>query len=488
MISAWRPEFLQCPDMAETFDAVVIGSGPNGMAAAITLARAGKSVLLREGNATLGGSCRSAELTLPGFVHDICSTVQALAVASPFMRSLPLREHGLELVQPPAPYAQPMDDGTAAIAERSIHDTCATLGVDAHAYRKLMSPLVRDWEKMLPALLAPPGPFTRHPIAMMRFGLKAFRSARSIAESWFKGEHAKALFAGAAAHAILPLEWAGTAAYGLVLGTSAHAGGWPVAKGGTQKLTDALVSYFRSLGGRIESGTPVESIDELPSARAILCDMTPRQLIRIAGEKMPGGYRRRLERFVYGPGAHKVDWALSGPIPWKNPSVARAGTVHLGGTFDELANAERAPWEGRHAPRPYVLLVQASLFDPTRAPAGKHTAWAYCHVPNGSTVDATESIEAQVERFAPGFRDLILARSVMSTGDLERHNPNLIGGDITGGAQFLKQVLARPVAQLNPYRTAVKGLYLCSASTPPGAGVHGMCGYHAARTALRDNF
>lgn len=458
------------------------------MAAAISLARAGKSVLVREKNRALGGSCRSAELTLPGFVHDVCSTVQALAVASPFMRSVPLAEHGLELVHPPAPYAQPMDDGSAAIAERSIEDTCKTLGVDAGAYRRLFSPLVRDWEKMLPALLAPPGPFTRHPIAMMRFGLKAVRSARSIAQSWFKGEHARALFAGAAAHAIVPLEWAGTAAYGLVLGTSAHTGGWPVARGGSQKLTDALVSYFKSLGGTVESNAPVNSLDDLPASRAVLCDVTPRQLIGISGEKMPGRFRSRLLRFRYGPGAHKVDWALAGPIPWKSVSVARAGTVHLGGTFDELADAERAPWENRHAERPYVLLVQASLFDTTRTPAGRHSAWAYCHVPHGSTRDVTPLIEAQVERFAPGFRDLILARSVMGTAEMERHNPNLVGGDITGGAQTLNQVLSRPVLKLNPYRTPMRGVYLCSASTPPGGGVHGMCGYHAAKTALKDLF
>jgi phytoene dehydrogenase-like protein len=474
--------------MAESYDAVVIGSGPNGMAAAITLAQAGQSVLVREGNATIGGSCRSAELTLPGFVHDICSTVQALAVASPVLRGMPLKDHGLELVQPPAAYAQPMDDGTAAIAERSIEDTVATLGVDAAAYRKLMTPLVRDWEKMLPNLLAAPGPFTRHPIIMARFGIKALRSARSLAESWFKGEHAKALFAGAAAHAVVPLEWAGSAAYGLVLGTSAHAGGWPVAKGGSQKLSDALASYFRSLGGTIQTDAPVGLLSELPPARAVLCDLTPRQFVRLAGDSLSAGYRSRLEKFQYGPGAHKVDWALSGPIPWKSPSVGRAGTVHLGGTFNELADAERAPWEGRHSERPYVLLVQASLFDPTRAPAGKHTAWAYCHVPNGSTLDVTVHIESQVERFAPGFKDLILAKRVTSTADLERHNPNLVGGDITGGAQMLRQVLARPIVSLNPYRTPMKGVYLCSASTPPGAGVHGMSGYHAARTAIKDLF
>lgn len=475
--------------MADTYDAVVIGSGPNGLAAAITLARAGKAVLVREAKETLGGSCRSAELTLPGFVHDVCSTVQALAVASPFMRSVPLAEHGLELLHPGAPYAQPMDDGTAAVAYRSLDETAETLGVDAGAYRKLFRPLVRGWEALLPGLLGPPLMPPRHPLAMARFGLKAMRSARAVADGWFKGEHAKALFGGAAAHAIVPLEWAGTAAYGLVLGSSAHAGGWPVAKGGSQKLTDALVAYFRSLGGTIEAGAPVNSLGELPPARAILCDVTPRQLVAVAGDRLPPSYRKRLEQYQYGPGAHKVDWALSGPIPWKAPAVAQAGTVHLGGTFDELADAERAPWEARHAERPYVLLVQASAFDSSRAPPGRHTAWAYCHVPNGSTDGATtERIEAQVERFAPGFRDLILARSVMTTADLERHNPNLVGGDITGGAQFLRQVIARPILAMNPYRTPVKGLYLCSAATPPGGGVHGMSGYHAARTALRNVF
>lgn len=475
--------------MGDSFDATVIGSGPNGLAAAITLARAGKSVLLREGNDTLGGSCRSAELTLPGFVHDVCSTVQALAAVSPFMRSVPLAEHGLELVHPGAPYAQPMDDGSAALAYRSIDETAESLGVDGAAYRKLFAPLVAGWDKILPGLLAPPLALPRHPLMMARFGMKALRPARSVAERWFEGEHARALFAGAAAHAIVPLEWAGTAAYGLVLGASAHAGGWPVAQGGSQKLTDALVAYFRSLGGVVQAGARVHSLAELPSCRAILCDVTPRQLVAIARDKLPAGYRAKLERFRYGPGAHKVDWALSGPIPWTAPAVAQAGTVHLGGTLDELSDAERAPWEGRHAERPYVLLVQASVFDATRAPAGKHTAWAYCHVPHGSTDAATtDRIEAQVERFAPGFRDLVLARSVMTTADLERHNPNLVGGDITGGAQVLRQVMARPVLAMNPYRTPVKGLYLCSSSTPPGGGVHGMSGYHAARTALKDVF
>jgi phytoene dehydrogenase-like protein len=475
-------------DSSSAYDAIVIGSGPNGLAAAITLARAGRAVVVREGGRTVGGSCRSATLTRDGFTHDICSTVHALALASPFMRGVPLREHGVEFVHPQAPYAHPLGGGSAAVAERSVDDTAATLGRDGEAYRTLMGPIVRDWEKLLPGLLAPPSPFTRHPLAMMRFGLKAVRSARALVEGRFQGEPAKALFAGAAAHAILPLQWAGTAAYGLVLGASAHAGGWPVVRGGSQVLSDALAGYFRSLGGTIETDAPVTSLRELPQARAVLCDVTPRQLIALAGEQMPAGYRRRLERFRYGPGAHKVDWALSGPIPWKCADVGRAGTVHLGGTFDEIAVAERAPWEGRHAERPYVLLVQPTLFDPTRAPAGKHTAWAYCHVPHGSPLDVTDRIEAQVERFAPGFRDLILARGVMTTADLQRHNPNLVGGDITGGAQLLRQVFARPVLSANPYRTPMKGVYLCSSSTPPGGGVHGMCGYHAAKTALDDLF
>jgi phytoene dehydrogenase-like protein len=474
-------------DGSSACDAIVIGSGPNGLAAAVTLARAGRSVLVREAGATVGGSCRSsASLTLGGFIHDICSTVHALALASPFMRSVPLREHGVEFVHPQAPYAHPLDDGTAAVAERSVDETATKLGTDGDAYRALMGPIARDWEKLLPGLLAPPSPFTSHPLAMMRFGLKAIRSARALVEARFRAERARALFAGAAAHAILPLEWAGTAAYGLVLGTSAHAGGWPVVRGGSQVLSDALASYFRSLGGVIETNAPVASLRELPSARAVLCDVTPRQLIAIAGEQMSASYRRRLERFRYGPGAHKVDWALSAPIPWRCADVARAGTVHLGGTFDEIAAAERAPWEGGHAECPYVLLVQPTLFDPTRAPEGKHTAWAYCHVPHGSSLDVTDRIEAQVERFAPGFRDLILARSVMTTDDLQRHNPNLIGGDITGGAQLLRQVFARPVFSTNPYRTPIKGVYLCSSSTPPGGGVHGMCGYHAANSAMGD--
>jgi phytoene dehydrogenase-like protein len=471
--------------MEESYDAIVIGAGPNGLAAAITLAQAGRSVLVREANPILGGSCRSAELTLPGFTHDICSTVQALAVASPFLRGLPLHEHGLELVYPAAEFAHPLDGGTAAVAYRSIDATAETLGADARAWKALFGPLVRDWRKLLPTLLGPPSPFTRHPVALANFGLKALRSARGLAEAWFQGEHAKGLFAGAAAHSILPLEWMATSAFGLVLGASAHSGGWPVARGGSQKLADAMASLLRALGGRIETNAPVTNIDELPRAKAILCDLTPRQLLRIAGHKLPAGYKKRLEKFRYGPGAHKVDWALSEPIPWTARGCREAGTVHLGGTFDELARAERDPWEGRNAERPYVLVVQYP-FDPSRAPAGKHVAWAYCHVPHGSDFDMTSRIEAQVERFAPGFKDTIIARSVMTPSALEHHNSNLVGGDITGGANMFSQVFSRPVLSTDPYKTPLKGLYLCSSSTPPGAGVHGMCGHNAARSALRD--
>ena len=467
-----------------SYDAIVIGSGPNGLCAAIELARAGHSVLVREGAETVGGSCRSAALTLPGFVHDVCSTVQALAVASPVMRSMPLAEQGLEFVYPPAPVAQPLDDGTAAVLERSVDRTAESLGEDGAAYRRLVGPLVAQWDELSAELLGPLR-FPRRPLKLARFGLRAILSARGLAEGWFRGQRARALFSGLAAHSIVPLEWIGSAAFGLVLAASAHAGGWPLARGGSQRVSDALASYLRSLGGAIETGAPVANVDELPTARAVLCDLTPRQLLRIAGHKFPPGYRAALERFRYGPGIFKVDWALDGPIPWKAQGCTRAGTVHLGGTFDEIADAERAPWRGEHAKRPYVLLVQQTPWDETRAPAGKHTAWGYSHVPNGSTLDMTGAIEDQAERFAPGFRDRVLARATMNSVAMERHNPNLVGGDVAGGANMLSQLFARPVARLNPYATPVKGLFICSASTPPGAGVHGMCGYWAARAAMR---
>ena len=465
---------------------MIVGAGPNGLAAAIVMARAGRRVVVLEGQDTPGGGCRSAELTLPGFVHDTCSTVHALALASPFLRALPLAEHGLELAHPEAPLAHPLDDGTAVMLERSVELTARGLGPDERAWRRLFGPLVRDADPLFRELLGPLRP-PRHPLVMARFGLSGLRSARGLARSRFEGERARALLAGSCAHAMLSLRTPASAAFGLVLTMSAHAVGWPVARGGSQRLTDALVAHLRSLGGTVETGRPVELLDELDTAASapVLLDLTPRQILRVAGDRLPDGYRRRLSRYRYGPGIFKLDWALDGPIPWRAPETARAGTVHLGGTLDEIAASEDAAVSGRHHERPFVLLVQPSLFDPTRAPAGKHTAWAYCHVPSGSTRDMTGAIEAQVERFAPGFRDLIAARSAMDSAEVERRNPNYVGGDINGGSQDLRQLFTRPVARPVPYSTPVPGLFICSSSTPPGGGVHGMCGYWAARAALR---
>jgi phytoene dehydrogenase-like protein len=462
----------------------VVGSGPNGLAAANTLAREGLSVLLIEAAPTIGGGTRTAELTLPGFLHDVCSAVHPFALASPFLRSLPLAEHGLELVHPPAPLAHPLDDGRTTMLERSIEGTVRWLGRDASAYRRLMEPFLDRAADLFDDLIGPlKAP--RHPILATRFGLRAIQPATRLARSWFVDEPAKALLAGLAAHAILPLEYWATSAIGLVLGLAGHAVGWPIVRGGSQNLSQSLASYLGTLGGEIVTGWRVESLDELPPARVVLLDVTPRQVVRIAGDRLRPGYVRRLERFRYGAGAFKLDWALSGPIPWKSQECARAGTVHLGGTLDELAASEAAVGRGEHPERPFVLLSQPSLFDLSRAPGGQHTAWAYCHVPNGSTVDMTDRIEAQVERFAPGFRDLIMARHVMAPADFETYNANYIGGDINGGAQDLRQLFTRPVARLVPYSTPLRELYICSSSTPPGGGVHGLCGYYAAGAALR---
>ena len=469
------------------YDAVVVGAGPNGLAAAITLARAGHSVLVLEAEATIGGGTRSAELTLPGFTHDICSAIHPLGAGSPFFRSLPLHEHGLEWIYPPTQLAHPLDDGTAAVLERAVGATAEGLGVDARAYWRLMAPIVARWEKLAPALLGPLA-FPRHPVALARFGMWAPWPATIVARAAFKGEHARALFAGLAAHAIMPLGQPLTSAFGLVIGALGHVAGWPIPRGGSQHIADALGSYLRSLGGQIQTGARVDSIDELPPAQAVLFDVTPRQLLRIAGDRLPDGYRRKLERYRYGPGVFKVDWALDGPIPWRAQECARTAGIHVGGTFDEIVAAERMVGRGEHPERPFVLLAQQSLFDPTRAPMGKHTVWAYCHVPNGSTVDMTARIEAQIERFAPGFQDRIVARHVMSPAQMERHNANYIGGDINGGIQDLRQLWTRPVARLSPYTTPARGIYICSSSTPPGGGVHGMCGYHAAQAALRYTF
>jgi phytoene dehydrogenase-like protein len=467
-----------------TYDAIVVGSGPNGLAAAITLARAGRSVCVYEARDTVGGGARSAELTLPGFVHDVCSAIHPLGMASPFFRTLPLAEHGLEWVQPPAALAHPFDDGTAVLLERSVEATGRMLGQDAAAYRQLVAPVVAQWNKLEAGLLGPLRP-PRHPLALLRFGLLAMRSAYGLAEGRFSGEPARGFFAGLAAHAIMPLERLPSAAFGLLLGMLGHVVGWPLPRGGAWRISEALASYLRDLGGEIRTGVPIASLDELPTARAVFCDVTPRQLLRIAGHRLPAAYRWQLQRYRYGPAAFKVDWALDGPIPWSAPGCMRAATVHVGGTLGEIAAAERAAWEGRPSCRPFVLVTQQSLFDPTRAPTGKHVAWAYCHVPNGSSFDMTERIEGQIERFAPGFRERILARSILPPGGIERYNPNNIGGDINGGVQDLWQLFTRPTIRLVPYATPAKGLYICSSSTPPGGGVHGMCGYFAARTALR---
>jgi len=464
-------------------DAVVVGSGPNGLAAAIVLARAGLRTVIREAAPGVGGGLRSEPLTLPGFVHDVCAAVHPLGRSSPFFRSLPLHEFGLEWVEPPAALAHPLDGGTAALLERSLDETAGGLGPGGAGWRRLIGPFVESWDGLAHDVLAPPIHVPHHPILLARFGLEALLPATLLARG-LSGPPARALFAGSAAHSFLPLDEPGTAAFGLLLSISGHAVGWPIVRGGSQRLADALAGYFKSLGGAIHTDAPVTSLDELGSSRVVMLDLGPHQVARIGRDRLPAGYRRKLERYRYGAAAFKLDWALDGPVPWAAEACARSATVHLGGTLEEIVRSEAAPARGEVSDRPFVLFVQPTLFDPTRAPAGRHTAWAYCHVPNGCALDLTDRIERQVERFAPGFRDRILARSAISPADLERRNANLVGGDIGGGTMDLRQVFARPVLRANPYRTPVPGVYLCSASTPPGAGVHGMGGYHAARAAL----
>lgn len=468
------------------YDAIVVGSGPNGLAAAITLQQAGLSVLLVEGKDTVGGGMRTAELTLPGFHHDICSAVHPMAAGSLFFKTLPLAEHGLEYIHPPVLAAHPFDDGKAAVLKASLDETARLLGRDEEQYRRFYEPILRLWpsiaEDVLGALRIP-----RNPIGLARFGLKALPSAKYISRI-FHTREAKGLWAGMAAHSLQPLSSLTTSAIGLVLTVNGHLGGWPIPKGGSQHIADALASYFRSLGGKIETGFYVTSLSQLPSAKTVLFDITPRQLLQIAGHKFSSLYKWQLNRYRYGVGVFKVDWALDGAVPFTAPECRQAGTVHLGGTFDEIAHGEQLIWKGKHPENPFVLLAQQSVFDVTRAPEGKHTVWGYCHVPHGSTVDMTAAIENQIERFAPGFRERILAKHAINTVELEEYNPNYIGGDINGGAIDLGQLFTRPALRLSPYRTSAKGLYICSASTPPGGGVHGMCGYRAAGQALRDIF
>jgi phytoene dehydrogenase-like protein len=471
--------------VSDELDAVVIGAGPNGLAAAVTMARAGASVLVLEAANEIGGGTRTGELTLPGFRHDVCSGCHPMGILSPLFRSLGLEAHGLRWVKSTVSVAHPLDEGPAVRLVRSTAETGRGVDPDGAAYERLVAPFLRDPHGFVADVLGPPLRLPRHPLTMLRFGWRGLRSARGLARALFRGERARALFAGCAAHAILPLERPLTAAVGLLFCLTAHIEDWPVAEGGSAAIAGALASLLHSLGGRIETGRRVRSLTELPPARAYLFDTSPAELVSIAKDALPAGYVRRLGRFRYGPGVFKLDWALDGPIPWRDPAVREASTVHVGGTLDEVAASEAAMWRGDHPERPFVLVVQQSELDPTRAPPGKHTGYAYCHVPAGSTVDRTGAVEQQIERFAPGFRDRVLARHAMTAADFERYNPTYVGGAITGGVADFAQFFARPVARLNPYATPHPRIFLCSASTPPGGGVHGMCGYHAAMAALR---
>lgn len=466
-----------------SYDAVVIGSGPNGLAAAIVLARRGLATLLVEAAPTPGGGCRSAALTLPGFTHDVCAAVHPLGIGSPVFRTFPLAGYGLEWVQPPACLAHPFDDGTAAMLERDVHATGATLGPDAANYVKLMGPLVPDWDELC-RVMRQPWRMARYPLGLARFGLTAIRSARGLSDDAFQGGRARALFAGLAAHSFLPMEQSPSAAFGMALALAGHAVGWPIARGGSQSLVDALCAYFRALGGEILTNARVDDLADLPPSPIVLGDITPRQLLSIARKRLPARYQKQLEAYRYGPAAFKLDYALDGPVPWAAAECARAATVHLGGTRAEIALSERANRTSAPAEKPYVLLVQPAAFDPTRAPQGKHIVWAYCHVPNGCTVDMTARIEAQIERFAPGFRDRVLARHTYTPQAWQTYNANYVGGDINGGLQDWRQFFTRPVARPLPWTTPLPGVYLCSSSTPPGGGVHGLGGYYAAEIAL----
>jgi phytoene dehydrogenase-like protein len=458
------------------YDAVIVGSGPNGLFAAARLATAGMRVLVLEAQAVAGGGLRTEELTLPGFRHDVCSSVHALAQASRAFRALQLDREGLE-------FAHPLAGGTAFL-QRDLGETARGLGRDGRAWSFVLGGVAHGRGGLVDSILEPLRLPPLHPVALAGYGVLGLWPATTLGRTAFRGEKARALFAGCSAHAILPLEAAGTSAYGMLLAGLGHAGGWPVAVGGSQSIADALVTRIEKLGGEVRTSTPVTSIAELPSARAVLLDLTPRQVAAIAGDLLPTSYRDKLLAFRYGSGVFKVDYALDGQVPWRDPDVAEAGTVHLGGTAGEIAASEAEVARGGHPERPYVLVVQASRADPSRAPSGKHTLWAYCHVPNGSRVDMTSRIEAMIEEAAPGFRELVLARHTMDTEALEAHNANEIGGDISGGAGDWRQLLTRPVPSLSPWRTPVDGLYLCSASTPPGGGVHGMCGWNAASEVL----
>ena len=466
------------------YDAVVVGSGPNGLMAAITMARAGRRTVVFEAASAPGGGSRSAMVTEPGFVHDICSTVHPTALASPAFATVPLATHGVEWCHPDLPLAHPLDDGRAGLLHRSVGETAAGLGPDGDAYRRLLERYVARADAVGATLLSPIG-LPRAPFTMARFGLDAIRSVVGLTRHRFADDEARALLAGSAAHSMVALDAPATAGYGLFLTLLAHAVGWPVARGGSQAIADALVAELRTRGGEVVTDHEVTALADLPPAPSTLLDVTPRQLLALGGDRIPARYRRTLRRYRYGPGVFKVDWALSGPVPWANPDVARAATVHVGGTIEEIAAAEAAVLASRVPERPFVIFVQATVADPSRAPDGRHTGWGYCHVPNGSTVDCTAAIEAQIERFAPGFRDTILARRTVSAAGMEAYDANYVGGDINGGAGTLTQIFTRPSVSLRPWVTPLRGVYLCSSATPPGGGVHGMCGWHAAHAALR---
>jgi phytoene dehydrogenase-like protein len=468
------------------YHAIVVGSGPNGLSAAITMQQAGLSVLLVEAKDVIGGGLRSAELTLPHFVHDICSAIHPLVPGSPFFKTLPLEQHGLKFIYPAIAAAHPFDNGTAAALHKSLEQTAKALGEDELSYLRIIKPLVKGWPGIVTDVLGPLH-FPKHPVDMARFGLNALTSARQLAKR-FRTKEARGLWAGISAHAIQPLSNIATSAIGLVLMIAAHSAGWPMPKGGSKAIANALASYFVSLGGTIETNLYVHSLSQLPSTHAVLFDVTPKQLLQIAGNKFSALYKWQLSRYRYGMGLFKIDWALDEPIPFTAPECKQAGTIHLGNTFEEIAASEKLTSEGKHPEKPFVLLVQPTLFDASRAPEGKHIAWAYCHVPNGSELNMTERIEKQVERFAPGFKNRIIGRHVMNTAQIEAYNPNYVGGDIIGGITDIGQLFTRPALRLSPYRTSAKGIYICSSSTPPGGGVHGMCGYHAAKRALKDVF
>ena len=469
-----------------TYDAVVIGSGPNGLAAAITMAREGLSVKVFEASDTIGGGTRTKELTLPGFRHDICSAIHPMAKTSPFLRSLPLEEHGLKWIYPEYPLAHPLEGESAAVLHRSLSDTIASLEEDGRAYERLFEPVVQNWNKLAPQLLGPLSLIPDHPVLMAGFGLKALQSAEGLVRSTVNTSRAKALFAGLAAHSILPLDTIATSAIGLVLGAVGHVENWPYPEGGSHAITLAMADYLKTLGGEIETGRHVTSLEELPTSNVIFFNTTPAQLLDIAGDFVPSKYARKVNRFEYGAGVFKIDLALDEPIPWRDEACKKAGTVHVGGTFEEIVGSEQCLENGTHPENPYVLIAQQSLFDDTRAPEGKHTCWAYCHVPSGSTRDMTEPILNQIERFAPGFRDIIIGKHAMNTRAMHDYNPNYIGGDINGGKQDITQLFTRPAGLFDPYHVPDTNMYLSSSSTPPGGGVHGMCGYHAAQSALKE--